>query len=382
MSPVAPTPPPVAERTSHPFLTHDMIHEIPAAMRETLRRNEDAAMRIGETLSDRSQLYLTGCGTAFFSAMLAQRLLASDDSERLRSEAAPALEFSAYGPRLDGRCGVLGVSHSGITKATVDALHAARQRGARTVGITHFADRPISAAVDSTLLVGNGPDRSRCHTKCYVAGALGAVMVGWAWDAAAGGASRGHQEDRLSSLKDLPALQDRVLHSAENVCEDLAASHLSRRSTFILGAGPNEPTALEAALKLKESSFIAAEGMELEQFLHGSWQATGPESLVFALAPRGPSRARALDLIRASRAVGAHVVTGAAEGDREVEEASEVTIPVPEVDEALSPFLYILPLYLYAYHASVKRGNNPDLLRYLEAAYWAARQIVFPPGTH
>lgn len=382
MGSAVPTPRPVAERTVHPFLTHDMIHEIPDAVRETLRRNAEPAARAAEAMADRRFLYFTGCGTAFYSAMLGQRLSAAEGHRGIRSEAVPALELSGYPGGLDRDCGVVGVSHSGITKATVDALQSARDRGAHTVGVTHFAGRPISAAADTTVVVGNGPDRSRCHTKCYLTGALGSAMVGMEWAVAAGGSLRKSIEDRMAAMGELPSLQAQVLRDVEKTCEELAAAHLGRRNTFIAGSGPNEANALETALKLKETSFIAAEGMETEQFIHGPTQVLDPDGLVLVLAPKGPAHARSLDLIRAARTIGAHVIAVAAEGDGEVGAHSEETITVPEVDEFLSPFLNIIPLYLYAYYASVKRGHNPDVLRYLEPGYWTARQVVFPPGTH
>ena len=90
---------------------------------------------------------------------------------------------------------------------------------------------------------------------------------------------------------------------------------------------------------------------------------------------------RALDLVKAARIVGASVVAIATEGDREIEQDATMVLSVPRVDELLSPFVNIIPLYLYAYHSSVKRGHNPDLLRYLDPTYWGARQIVIPPGT-
>ncbi len=378
----APPPPPVPVRTAHPYLTHDTIHEIPAAVRETLRKGRQPAAAAAHGLGNRSFLYFTGCGTAFFSALLAQRVTARVCGARAHSAAVPALELAGYTADVHPGCGVIGVSHSGITKATVDALRSARERGAATVGVTHFVGRPIAAASDVPLLVGNGPDPSRCHTKCYLTGAVGAALVGLDWAAAADARMRGRVEELLAGLQDLPDLQTGVLRSAEKECERLAAAHIERRSTFLVGCGPNEATVLEAALKLMETSFIPAQGMETEQFLHGPTQSLDADSVLFVVVSPGPGRSRSLDLLRAARAIGAHTVAIAPEGDHEVEEASETTLPVPPVDEFISPFLDIIPLYLYAYHASVARGHNPDLLRYLEPPYWAARNIVFPPGTH
>jgi len=381
--PVPASPPlPIADRTSHPFHTYDMIHEISVASRETLRRLAEPARQVAQDLADRSFLAFTGCGTAFYSAMLSQRIATAGASDRIRSAAVGAFEISRYGPRIDRRTGVIGISHSGITKTTVDALRDAKASGARTVGITHFADRPIALVSDTTLIAGNGPDLSRCHTKCYIGGALAAAQVALEWRVSAGGEPRTSVEPLSKAFEALPALQSEVLRSVEKPCEDLATSHLEARAVSFLGAGPNLSTAYEAALKVRETSFLPALGLEVEDFLHGSWQSLGPESLLFVIATEGRSCARAVDLIKAARIVGANVVVLATEGDREMERDATTVLSLPRVDEVLSPFVNVIPLYLYAYFSSVKRGHNPDFLRYLDPTYWTARQIVFPPGTH
>ncbi len=381
MSIAAPLPVPTADRTRHPFHTYDMIHEIPATFRETLRRLVVPAAEGGALLADRSFLVFTGCGTASYAARLAAHF-ASSPSDRIRSAEVDAFELSGYGPRVDRTSGVIGISHSGITKTTVDALRGAKARGARTVGITHFSGRPIVDASDAVLVAGNGPDLSRCHTKCYVAGALASALVALEWRVAAGGEPRAAVQSLREKLAALPSLMEKVLKTSERTCEALAADLLARRSVGILGAGPNIPTALEAALKLRESSFLPVEGMELEDFVHGSWQPLDRDSLIFVIATEGHARARALDLMRAAEIIGARVVAVANEGDREVEGLADTVLPVPRVDELLSPFLNIIPFYLYAYYSSVKRGHNPDLLRYLDPTYWRARAFLFPPGTH
>ena len=382
MAVLAPPPLPTADRTSHPFHTHDMIHEIPASSRETVRRLAELAKQAAGRLADRSFLAFTGCGTAFYAAMLSQRFAAAVPNGRIRSAAVGAAEISKYGPRIDRETGVVGISHSGITKTTVDALRDAKARGSQTIGITHFPDRPIAAVADVTLIAGNGPDLSRCHTKCFVGGALAGAQIALEWRASAGREPRTGVERVRDAFDALPSLQEDVLRSVDKPCEELAASHLERASVSFFGAGPNLSTAFEAALKVRETSFLPALGMEIEDFLHGSWQSLNPESLIFVLATEGSSRPRALDLMKAARIVGASVVAIGTEGDKEIEQNASTVLSVPRVDELLSPFVNIIPLYLYAYHSSVQRGHNPDLLRYLDPTYWGARQIVFPPGTH
>ncbi len=373
---------PVADRTAHPFHTYDMIHEIPATIRETLRRTEGLAVQEGARLADRPFLVFTGCGTAFYAAAVAQRFAGATSSERIRSAAVTAFELARYGPRIDRSAAVVGVSHSGITKTTVDALRESRARGGRTVGVTHFPDRPIGSVADTVLLAGNGPDLSRCHTKCFVGGALAAAQLALEWRVSAGHEPRSRIEPIRESFASLPPITERLLKDLEHRCDELAEEHLSRGAVGVFGGGPNLATAFEAALKIRETSFLPVLGMETEDFLHGSWQSLDKGSLVFVLATQGSSRDRAFDLVRAAHRVGAHVVAVASEGDREMREAADETLEVPRMEELISPFVNIIPLYLFAYYSSVRRGANPDLLRYLDPTFWDARQIVFPPGTH
>jgi glucosamine--fructose-6-phosphate aminotransferase (isomerizing) len=375
-------PIPTADRTAHPFYTYDMIHEIPASFRETIRRCAEPAAREAANLADRPFLAFTGSGTAFYAALLAQRYAAATPGDRIRSAAVTAFELGHYGPRMDRSSGAIGISHSGITKTTVDALRDARATGARTIGVTHFSDRPIRAVSDAVLLAGNSPDLSRCHTKCYAGGALAAAQVALEWRVSAAHEPRSRIEPMVTALEAMPQVIDKTIRKSEKLAEEMAQRHLARRSVGVFGAGPNLSTAFEAALKIRETSFLPVLGMEIEDFLHGSWQSLEPASLIFVVGTKGRSHARALDLARTARTVGTHVVAIASEGDRGMAEAATESFEVPEADELLSPFVNIIPLYLFAYFSSVKRGFNPDLLRYSDPTFWRARQIVFPPGTH
>jgi len=106
------------------------------------------------------------------------------------------------------------------------------------------------------------------------------------------------------------------------------------------------------------------------------------DSVVFVMATESRTRSRSMDLVKAAVNLGSTVVPLTYEDDREIHSAGKIGIELPMVDEQLAPYLSIIPLYLFAYYTSVQRGNNPDYLRYLTPAYWDARTIIFPPGTH
>ncbi len=367
-------PVPIAERTSHPFYTHDMIKDIPKAFTSTLEvlRGFDTA---AEASSSGKRLVFTGNGTAFYSAEMGSQILGLSSADW---GAIQALELTNYEGE-PGKGIVIGISHSGITKSTVDALAKAKSRGARTIGITHFSDRPISKVSDKTLVIGDSPDKSRCHTKTYVDSAAAAFEISLKflreW---------GFLQGELNAIKEefekgLVLKVQSTISSTEQDARKAAEEFRSVSKIFFAGAGPNYITSREAALKIKETSYLGAEGMELEEILHGPAMSFDRDTLVVAMAPSGPAVERTKDLISAARTIGARTLVvsdGSANFD------SDRIVQVPRTHEYLSPFLTIIPLYFFSYYLSVGKGNNPDYLRYLDPTYWNARGIIFPPGTH
>ena len=359
-----------------------MVYEVPEAIKQTLQTMSEKAQPTIKKLSKRERMYFTGCGTAFFAALLGSEILSLSKGLWLRSFRAPALELQSYGHFVDRSCAIIGVSHSGITKTTVDALAQAKRDGAFTIGITHFQDRPISEVSDETLVVGNSPDPSRCHTKCYVASAIAISKIGIELLKNSVDSKSKRLQLIESEMDQLPELTEGVLNSVDKVCRRLAEEHASANRCYFAGTGPNVPNTLEAALKIMETSYISAQGFETEQLLHGPWVSMDRDTLLFVLAPKGNGHQRNVDLVKAAKTFGTPVIGLIDEGDLEIGGLCDEAIELPPVDEYLSPFVNIIPVYLFAYYSSVMRGNNPDLLRYPTPAYWQARQIIFPPGTH
>jgi glutamine---fructose-6-phosphate transaminase (isomerizing) len=354
-------PPP--DRTSHPFWMYDMIKEIPVSFRAALEQ----VSRI--EVPQRSRIVFTGNGTAYYSAWMGAQVL---DGLGVQHAVIQSFELENYeSPSKDDV--VVGVSHSGITKTTVDSLRAAKGAGAYTVGVTHFGNRPIEDACDAVVVIGNGPDKSRCHTKTFVDSAAAVAKIALAHARRLNKEADG-AEKKLDALE--PIIQRTIEHS-ESWAKKLVNQLPVPRQIVIAAGGPNVVTAKEAALKIKESSYLPAEGIELEEEMHGPWVNLGSESLLVVVAPVGKSTQRARDLLSAAGKIGA---TSVAVGG--VTLRGDYTFYLPDVEETLSPFITIIPLYFFAYFLSVKLGHNPDYLRYLEPSYWDARSDIFPPGTH
>ncbi len=362
------TPALVAERNSHPYLTYDMIRDIPKGFKSTLRTISDFTL----DPSAQSQLVFTGNGTALYSAMMGSQVLNLSERDW---RAVPAFELVNY-ERLGRKPLVtVGVSHSGITKSTLDALSRARSNGSKTIGVTHFADRPISKVVDSTLVIGDSPDKSRCHTKAYTNSAAAVFALSLKFAQPANTELQNVKKEFETKLAD--EIESTISRMDEPARK--AASELRNVSKiFFAGAGPNFVTAREAALKIKEASYLAAEGMELEEILHGPAMSFNKQTLVVALAPSGPSIERTRDLLAASKKIGAKTMVVSDLSDFD----ADYVMRINKIHEYLSPFLSVIPPYLFSYYFAVENGKNPDYIHYTDQTYWDARTIIFPPGTH
>jgi glutamine---fructose-6-phosphate transaminase (isomerizing) len=360
-------PAPIPERTSPPFLTYDMIKDIPKGFRATLQKLSDFRAE-GAPM----QLLFTGNGTAFYSAEMGSQVL---NLSTLRWRAVQAFELANYANPSDKSTVTIGVSHSGITKFTLDALSKSKSLGARTIGVTHFADRPIAKAADRTFVIGDSPDKSRCHTKAYTNSAAALFWMSLSYAQVSNPELATLKNDFETNLPD--KIESTIAHS-ESGAKTMASDLRNISKIYFAGAGPNLVTAREAALKNKEASYLAAEGMELEEMLHGPAMSFDKQTLVVAIAPSGPSVERAKDLLAAAKKIGAAtmIVSDLTDWD------ATYRFEIPKTHEYLSPFVSIIPPYLFSYFLAVEKGKNPDLIHYTDPTYWAARTIIFPPGTH
>jgi len=212
--------PPIAERTKHPFLTYDMIYEIPEAIKQTLQIVPAKSVTLIQKLKNKSTFYFTGCGTAFHSAMLGANTLQLMKTG-FNYECVQALELANYHHSVSKNSAAFGVSHSGITKTTIDALHSVKEQGAFCIGISHFPNRPITQAVDENLVVGNGPDKSRCHTKCYVSSAIALTQICLSILEEQQAIDLERMQRIRKNLEELPELALKVLRSTDDAMNSL-----------------------------------------------------------------------------------------------------------------------------------------------------------------
>ena len=348
-------------RAAHPYYMHDAIYAQPGALRLVERGNERALSAAAGALRGAGRVWLAGVGSSWHAALVGEHLFATLGGLGARARAMVASEWTAYGPPPEAGDAVVAVTHRG-SPVSAEAVKIAAGRGA--VGLTLTA-RGVTLAGAAHALHTCEVEASGAHTVGYTTALAVLALLA---------AETGGADEARRTLGALPDLLAFLL--GQESWDDLGARLASRRRFWFVGGGPNAATAREGALKLSETAWLPTIAFEPESFLHGPSAALEAEDALVLIAPPGPARARALDVARAARAIGAEVLTLAREDDREAAALAGEIIALPEVDEVLSPILAVVPLQLLAYHVAVARGRNPDLLRADDPAHARARAAL------
>jgi glucosamine--fructose-6-phosphate aminotransferase (isomerizing) len=353
-------PPP---RGGHPYYMHDTIYAQPGALRLVMRPNAAVIEDAAERLRAMDLVVLCGIGTSWHAALVGELMLARVGGLGHRVRTLHSFELASYWPEPPARTGVVAVSHRGSKGFSQEALARAASQHGVTITLTGKDAADMGEAAFSLVTVDQ--ESSEAHTASYTA-AL-AVLASLA-------AAVGRDEAFAHALEPIP--DQLALLLGQESWEELAARYGDRRRFWFVGGGPNTATAYEAALKMSETNYGIASGVNCEQFLHGAYAAMTDEDLLVLIAPPGPSRARCLDAAQIAKAIGTPVIALVPEDDRELAALAAETIALPEIDELLSPILAVVPLQLLAYHIAVVQGVNPDTMRTGETAYARAREHV------
>jgi glucosamine--fructose-6-phosphate aminotransferase (isomerizing) len=352
-------------RTEHPFHMHDAIYAQPGALRLVGRGNGDAIAKAAERLRAMDQILLTGIGTSWHAALVGELMLAHVGRLGYRARAVHAFDLTSSWPAAVARTGVVAVSHRGSARSVREALERTATGGGMGVAVTGKGSDGLPRAEFTLRTVE--PEASRAHTVSYTSAlALLALLA----------AEVGRDDGFRRALDGLP--DHLALLLGQESWEELAKRFAGRRRYWFVGGGPNTATALEGALKMSETSYAAASGFNLEQFLHGPLAAMTSDDLVILAAPSGASHVRALDVARAARELGTPVLAIVEEGDRELAPLAAETIEIATVPELLSPILAVVPLQLLSYHIALESGANPDTMRAHEPAYARALGTFSP----
>ncbi len=352
---------------------HFMLKEIfeqPDTLRDVTRGRllpEEGSARLGGiTLPDSELLkirrvVITACGTSWHSALLGELML--EDLARIPVEVEYASEFRYKNPILDDRTLVMAISQSGETADTLAALKEAKRRGALTMGIVNVVGSSIARETDFGVYLHAGPEIGVASTKAFTsqvaALALFALYLGRRRQLSI---DAGHRLVR--ALEDLPNQVDQVLELNGEILV-LAEQYAGARNFLYLGRGFQFPVALEGALKLKEVSYIHAEGYPAAEMKHGPIALIDEDMPVVFLAPSDAIYPKVLSNIEEVRARRGRVIAVVSRGNEEIRDKVDHVIPIPGTLPCILPILSTVPLQLLAYHMAMIRGCNVDQPRNL-----------------
>jgi glutamine---fructose-6-phosphate transaminase (isomerizing) len=349
---------PSKARAGHPFHMFDAINAQPAAIAEVAERNREGIAALARALKDTPSLTLAGLGTSLNGAMFGEYWMRAVG--RMASvRAVSSFETVLYGTgKPAAGSALLVLSHRGWKQYSARAIAEAKAAGIVTAAMCGQGPAEGARHADHLLLTTE-QEQSAAHTKSLTAAMALLFMLALALRESAGSGDLEVQRMR-EEFGAIPELMRRRL--ADDSSERDAAEQLRNyRRIVVLGGGPNYPTAREVALKLKETSFVYAEGMQVEEFLHGPISSADRDTLVIIASGGGAAGARAEQVANALGEIGAERLGIFTRSGSALAEAVDVGVQVEGEDEALSPFALLLSLQLFTYWLAVKRGCNPDL---------------------
>ncbi len=352
---------------------HFMLKEIfeqPRALRMTLQGRVDVAKGqiilggVGDharRMANAKRVVFVGQGTALHACMIGKYLF--EDLAKVHAEHDFASEFRYRNPIVEDGTVVVAVSQSGETADTLAALQEAKQRGALALGVVNVVGSSIARETDAGVYLRVGPEIGVASTKAFT----GQVMVN-SMLATFMGRRRFLSQDYVSHLlRELEAIPGKIERALEwsGRIRTATAKYIHRENWLFLGRGVNYPVALEGALKLKEISYIHAEGMPAAEMKHGPIALIDNGMPVVFVATRNSQYEKVLSNIEEVRSRGGHVIAVATEGDEDIKRLAQEVFYFPDCIEMFQPLLTVIPLQLLAYHAAVMRGKDVDKPRNL-----------------
>jgi glucosamine--fructose-6-phosphate aminotransferase (isomerizing) len=346
------------------------IHEQPEAVANTLldRRGDDGQLALDEMrlsaddLRQIDKVFIVACGSSYHSALVAK--YAIERWVKLPTEVDIASEFRYRDPVLNERTLCVGVSQSGETLDTSEALREAKRLGAKVLVVSNVVDSSMARSADGVLYTRAGPEICVASTKCHLAQIVVLEILGLYLAQIHGTLSAAEVNDVLDSMDRLPGLLTQVLDRVDAV-DDVAGKLADARDFFFLGRHVGYPMALEGALKLKELAYLRAEGYPAGELKHGPIALIEPGTVVVGVATRNRLFEKFLSNIAEVHSRGATVVLVAEDGDTEAAAVADHVLWVPPTDPLLSPVLGVVPLQQLAYRLALLHGHDVDRPRNL-----------------
>ncbi len=346
------------------------IHEQPATIRDAMRGRlleDEGTARLGgleqmsEALDEADRFILTACGTSWHSALIGEYML--EDIARISTEVEYASELRYRNPVIDEDTVVVAISQSGETADTLAAMREAKRRGATAMGIVNVVGSTIARETDGGVYTHSGPEIGVASTKAFT-GQLTVLALLTLRMARRRGLSILRGREIVSALRALPRQVEQVL-AQEDALREVAQVFAEADNFLYLGRGMNFPVALEGALKLKEISYIHAEGYPAAEMKHGPIALIDENMPVVVIAPTDSVYQKVVSNVEEVKTRGGRIIAVTSEGNDELASKVDHLVTVPRTEEMLQPILTAIPLQLLAYHIAVIRGCDVDQPRNL-----------------
>jgi len=347
------------------------IYEQPRSVRDCMRGRinlSEGIVSLGgikeyeQAFVSAKRIVFVACGTSWHAALVAEYLF--EELTRIPVEVEYASEFRYRNPILNEGDIVLAVSQSGETADTLAAIELAKSKGATIIGVNNVVGSSISRASHAGAYTHAGPEIGVASTKAFTAQVTVLTLIALTIAYKKGTINSSRFNRLLVQLNEIPTQIEKVLTNSTEI-DKIAEVYQHSSNALYLGRGINFPVALEGALKLKEISYIHAEGYPAAEMKHGPIALIDEAMPVFVIANQGPSYHKVVSNIQEVKARKGQIIAVVTEGDTEVRKMAHHVIEVPETDELLTPLLTTIPFQLLAYRIAVLRGCNVDQPRNL-----------------
>jgi glucosamine--fructose-6-phosphate aminotransferase (isomerizing) len=363
--------PVMAEKGGYRHFMLKEIYEQPRAIMDTIRGRfslETGSIHLEEIglAHDRllkvKKIFIVACGTSWHAGLVGKYMF--EELASIPTEVDIASEFRYRGPLVGKDDLFIAITQSGETADTLAAMREAKKRGAAVITICNVVGSTASREADGVVYTHAGPEIGVASTKAFTAQLAALYLFGLFFASLRGKLSADEIKQRLADLVHIPSLVERCLEGDAAIAG--ISKHYFKASDFLyLGRGPNFPVALEGALKLKEISYIHAEGYPAGEMKHGPIALIDENMPVVVLAGKNGVYEKILSNIEEVKARGGIVIGIITEGDTEIIKKLNHSIPVPATNQLLMPILLCIPLQLLAYHIAVLRGADVDQPRNL-----------------
>jgi glucosamine--fructose-6-phosphate aminotransferase (isomerizing) len=347
------------------------IYEQPRSIRDCLRGRiypQEGKVQLGgvkeyvEKLKNVDRIIIIACGTSWHAGLVGEYLI--EEYARVPVEVEYASEFRYRNPIISERDLVIAISQSGETADTMAAIELAKEKGATIFGICNVVGASIPRTTHAGVYTHAGPEIGVASTKAFTAQVTVLTLLAFYIAQQRGTITQSKLIEYLTELDAIPALVERALKANDKIIK-IAETFVNSQNCLFLGRGSSFPVALEGALKLKEISYIHAEGYPAAEMKHGPIALIDENMPVVFIATKNSSYEKVVSNIQEVKARKGRVIAIVSEGDVDVKEMADYVIEIPQTHEAFVPLLATIPLQLLAYHIAVMRGCNVDQPRNL-----------------